>query len=50
MLLMYNDNTIRIISNLVIDIGLNNVLFIITIEILIYYHYNLYDYIYIYKI
>ena len=42
---MYNDNVIRIISNLLIDIGLNNVLLITTIEILMYYHYNLYDYI-----
>jgi hypothetical protein len=42
---MYNDNVIRIISNLVIDIGLNNMLLITTIEVLIYYHFNLYDYI-----
>jgi hypothetical protein len=42
---MYNDNVIRIISNKVIDNGLNNVLLIIVIEVLMYYYYNLYDYI-----
>jgi sulfur relay (sulfurtransferase) DsrF/TusC family protein len=52
-LLMYNDNVIYIISNELIDTGLNNVLLITTVEVLMYYHYNLYDYIitnYIYNI
>jgi hypothetical protein len=42
---MYNDNVIHIISNYLIDIGLKNVLLITTIEVLMYYHCNLYDYI-----
>ena len=42
---MYNHSVICIKSNQLIDIGLNNVLLIITIEVLIYYYYNLYYYI-----
>ena len=42
---MYNNSVICIISNELIDIGLNNVLFTTIIEVLMYYHYNLYDYI-----